>query len=186
MVSGLLALVIVIVTLAAFVVVGLRASRRNADVEDYVTARNSQSGTTLGLSFLAAGMGAWILFAPPEVGAGVGLVGVVGYAVGAAAPFVVYGLLGRRIRAVLPAGHSLPEFLRVRFGPAFSVYVAAISVLYMLFFVMAELTAIGAVTSLLTGLAPAVVIAPSPPRHWRTPPSAGCARPCAPTASRRG
>ncbi len=158
MVSGLLALVIVIVTLAAFVVVGLRASRRNADVEDYVTARNSQSGTTLGLSFLAAGMGAWILFAPPEVGAGVGLVGVVGYAVGAAAPFVVYGLLGRRIRAVLPAGHSLPEFLRVRFGPAFSVYVAAISVLYMLFFVMAELTAIGAVTSLLTGLAPTVVI----------------------------
>ena len=120
MVGGLLAVVVVLVTLAAFVVVGIRASRKGADVEDYVVARNSQAGGTLGLSFLAAGMGAWILFAPPEVGAGVGMIGVVGYAVGAAAPFAVYGLLGPRIRAVMPAGHSLPEFLRVRFGRGFS------------------------------------------------------------------
>ena len=158
MVDGLVAVVVVVGTLAAFVVVGIRASKRDSDVEDYVVARNSQPATTLGLSFLAAGMGAWILFAPPEVGAAIGLVGVAGYALGAAAPFVVYGLLGPRIRRVMPAGHSLPEFLRLRFGRGFSVYVTAISLLYMLFFVMAELTAIGAVASLLTDLAPAVVI----------------------------
>lgn len=158
MVGGLLAVIVMLVTLIAFVVVGIRASRKDTDVEDYVVARNSQSGTTLGMSFLAAGMGAWILFAPPEVGAGIGMIGVAGYAVGAAAPFVVYGLLGPRIRSVLPAGHSLPEFLRVRFGRGFSTYVTAISVLYMLFFLMAELTAIGAVAALLTDLAPAVVI----------------------------
>lgn len=158
MVSGLLAVVVVVATLLAFVAIGIRAARRNSDVEDFVVARNSQPGLTLGLSFLAAGMGAWILFAPPEVGAGVGLVGVGGYALGSAAPFVVYGLLGRRIRSVLPAGHSLPEFLRVRFGRAFSVYVAGISVLYMLFFVTAELTAIGAVVSLLSDVSPPLVI----------------------------
>src|SRR5688500_13139959 len=143
MVSGVAVVVPILLTLAVFVWVGVRASHRGADVEDYVVARNSQSAMTLGLSFLAAGMGAWILFAPPEVGAGVGMVGVAGYAVGAAVPFVVYGLLGPRIRSVLPAGHSLPEFLRLRFGRPFSVYVAGISVLYMLFFVMAELTAVG-------------------------------------------
>ena len=158
MVSGLVAVVTLVVTLATFVVVGIRASRPDADVEDYVVARNSQAGATLGLSFMAAGMGVWILFAPPEVGASVGLIGVAGYAVGAAAPFVVYGLLGRRIRTVLPKGHSLPEFLRVRFGRPFSVYVTVISVLYMLFFVTAELTAIGAVTSLLSGASPTLVI----------------------------
>ena len=158
MVSGLLAVVVVVATLVAFAVVGIRAARRNTDVEDFVVARNSQSGLTLGLSFLAAGMGAWILFAPPEVGAAIGLIGVGGYALGAAAPFVVYGWLGPRIRSVLPAGHSLPEFLRVRFGRAFSVYVAGISVLYMWFFVTAELTAIGAVSSLLTDLSPSLVI----------------------------
>jgi Na+/proline symporter len=158
MVSGLPAVVLIVATLGAFVWIGVRASRRDTDVEDYVVARNSQPPATLGLSFLAAGMGAWILFAPPEVGALVGMVGVAGYAVGAAVPFAVYGLLGSRIRSVLPAGHSLPEFLRLRFGRAFSGYVAGISVLYMLFFVMAELTAIGAVVSILSGASPVFVI----------------------------
>ena len=102
MVSGAAVVVLILLTLAVFVWVGVRASRRDTDVEDYVVARNSQSTSTLGLSFLAAGMGAWILFAPPEVGAGVGMVGVAGYAVGAAVPFLVYGLLGPRIRSVLP------------------------------------------------------------------------------------
>ena len=158
MVSGVPAAVVILVTLAVFIVVGVRASRRNTDVEDYVVARNSQPASTLGLSFLAAGMGAWVLFAPPEVGASVGMVGVTGYAVGAAVPFAVYGLLGSRIRSVLPAGHSLPEFLRLRFGRPFSAYVGVISVLYMLFFVMAELTAIGAVVSILTGASATLVI----------------------------
>src|SRR5688500_11428557 len=120
MVTGLLAISILVLTLLTFVVIGIRASKRDADVEDYVVARNTQSPWTLGLSFLAAGMGAWILFAPPVVGAAVGMVAVAGYAIGAAAPFVVFGLLGRRIRTVLPAGHSLPEFLRVRFGRTFA------------------------------------------------------------------
>lgn len=158
MVSSAVVVVAVLLTLAVFVWVGIRASRSGADVEDYVVARNSQPASTLGLSFLAAGMGAWILFAPPEVGAGIGMVAVAGYAVGAAVPFAVYGLLGPRIRAVLPAGHSLPEFLRLRFGRPFSLYVGGISVLYMLFFVMAELTAIGAVVSILSGASTVFVI----------------------------
>ena len=156
--AGGLAGVVVLATLAVFVWIGVRARRRDGDVEDYIVARNSQPGSVLGLSFLAAGMGAWVLFAPPEVGAFVGLVGVAGYALGAAAPFVVFGLLGRRIRTVLPAGHSLPEFLRLRFGLPFSRYVTVISVLYMWFFVTAELTAIGGVTSILSGFPPAAVI----------------------------
>jgi Na+/proline symporter len=151
MVSGLVAVVVALLTLAVFVVVGVRAARRTADVEDFIIARNSQSASTLALSFLAAGMGAWILFAPPEVGAGIGPVAVVGYALGAAAPIAVFGLLGPRIRAIVPAGHSLSEFVRVRFGRPFQVYVTAISVLYMLFFVTAELTAVGGVFTILTG-----------------------------------
>ena len=151
MVSGLSAIVIVGLTLAAFIVIGVRASRRSDDVEDFVVARNSQPASTLALSFLAAGMGAWILFAPPEVGAGIGPIAVAGYALGAAAPIAAFGLLGPRIRAVVPQGHSLSEFVRVRFGRSFQVYVTAISLLYMLFFVMAELTAVGGVVAILTG-----------------------------------
>jgi Na+/proline symporter len=158
MVTGLLAIAVVVITLATFVVIGIRASRRDGDVEDWVAARDSQSPLTLGLSFLAAGMGAWVLFAPPAVGVDYGLIAVAGYALGCAAPFVIFGMMGRRIRSVLPAGHSLPEFLKVRFGTVFSRYVGVISVLYMLFFVTAELTAIAFTFSLLSDVSTVVTI----------------------------
>jgi len=145
-------LVVLVVTLAVFVVVGLRAHRPGDDVEDYVIARNSQGTLTLGLSFLAAGTGAWILFAPPEVGAGVGLVGVLGYALGTAAPMIVFALIGRRMRAVVPAGHTLTEFVRLRFGRIVHAWVIGTSIAYMFLFVTAELTAAGAVGATLAGI----------------------------------
>ena len=152
MLGSAVAFVIVVVSLGGFAWVGFTARGAGRDVEDYVVARNSQDRRRLGLSFLASGMGAWILFAPPEVGAGVGLIGVSGYALGAAGPFVAFALLGRRIRAVVPGGRSLTEFVKARFGTAFFMYVGVISIGYMLFFVTAELTAIGGVTEIVSGL----------------------------------
>lgn len=151
MVATAMGLAIVGATLLAFVLLGLRAST-DTDVEAFTTARNSQAGPTLGLSFLAAGMGAWILFAPPEVGAGVGLVGLIGYALGSALPIVVFALLGRRIRQAVPRGQSLGEFARLRYGRAFSVWIFAVSVAYMFLFVTAELTAVAGVTGIVAGI----------------------------------
>ena len=59
-----------------FVWIGLRARLPGTHLDEYLTARNSQGASALGLSFLASGLGAWILFAPPEVGAFVGPVAV--------------------------------------------------------------------------------------------------------------
>ena len=158
MVDGTVSLILLLSTLVVFVVVGLRAARRGGDVEDYLIARGSQPALTLGLSFLAAGMGAWILFAPPEVGAGVGALGLAGYAVGAAVPIALFAVLGPRLRAVVPDGHSLTEFARLRFGRGFHVYLGAVSVAYMLCFVTAELTAAGGVTAILSGLDPRITV----------------------------
>lgn len=139
------------VTLLGIFVLGLSAGR-DTDVETYTSARNSQGTVPLGLSFLAAGMGAWILFAPPEVGASVGIVAVAGYAVGAAAPVLLFAALGRRIRAAVPRGHSLGEFARLRYGRGFAAWVFLISLGYMFFFVTAELTAIAGVTGIVAGI----------------------------------
>lgn len=154
MVDPVLALVALVGALALFTWVGVRAARHRGDLEDYLVARDSQGAGVLGLSFLASGLGAWILFAPPEVGAVVGLDGVVGYAVAAAVPFAALALSGRRLRRVMPAGHTLTEFVRLRFGRTFHVYVAGVSVAYMLVFVTAELTAVGGITATLSGLDP--------------------------------
>lgn len=151
-------ILIVVVTLTLFAWVGFRAPRGDEDLDGYVTARGTQSSWALGLSFFASGMGAWILFAPPEVGAFVGAVAVGGYALGAAGPFVAFAVLGRRIRRVIPSGHSLTEFVRLRFGRTFRAYVFLISLLYMFFFVTAELSAVGAVGAITTGLDPSLSI----------------------------
>ncbi|WP_166268015.1 sodium:solute symporter family transporter [Marinobacter caseinilyticus] len=138
--------------LLLFTWLGLRARLADGGLDDYVTARNSQGARALGLSFLASGMGGWILFAPPEVGALVGPVALAGYAIGAALPFVVFAFCGPAIRRYLPEGRSIGEFAQACYGRGVRHWVALISVLYMLCFLTAELTAIGAITSLLSGL----------------------------------
>jgi SSS family solute:Na+ symporter len=144
--------------LVLFTWIGLRARAADGDLDDYLTARNSQGASALGLSFLASGMGAWILFAPPEVGAFVGPVALAGYAVGAALPFLVFAWCGGAIRRRLPQGRSIGEFAQARFGAGVRRWVSALSVLYMLCFLVAELTAIGAIAAMLAGLPPALPI----------------------------
>jgi solute:Na+ symporter, SSS family len=151
-------LAVIVAVLLLFAWIGVQARRTGTDLEDFVIARNSQGALAVGLSFLASGMGAWILFAPPEVGAFVGLVGVIGYAFGVAAPVFAFILLGRRMRRVVPEGHTLTEFVGARFGRPFQAYVIAVSIMYMFFFVTAELTAVGGVTAILSGLDPRITI----------------------------
>lgn len=157
MISLTVGVVVLFVTLGVVLFLGLSAGR-DTDVETYTSARNSQHGVPLGLSFLAAGMGAWILFAPPEVGAGVGLVAVVGYAAGAAAPVLLFAALGRRIRVAVPQGHSLGEFARLRYGRGFATWVFLVSLGYMFLFVTAELTAIAGVTGIVAGIDPRLTV----------------------------
>lgn len=135
-----------------FTWLGLRARLADGGLDDYVTARNTQNARALGLSFLASGMGGWILFAPPEIGALVGPVALAGYAVGAALPFIVFAACGPAIRRYLPEGRSIGEFANACYGNGVRRYVALISVLYMLCFLTAELTAVGAITSLLSDI----------------------------------
>ncbi len=152
MVSTVVGVLILAVALLTFVVIGVRAGREPTDVEDFTVARGSQSAGRLGLSFLASGLGAWILFAPAELGAILGIGPVIGYAVAAAGPFLIFAFVGPRLRRVVPSGQGLSEFLRVRFGPAASLAATLVSLLYMGVFVAAELVAIGGLAELLGGI----------------------------------
>jgi Na+/proline symporter len=147
-----------IASLLLFILIGLRARTDSSDLDDYLTARNSQGASALGLSFLASGLGAWILFAPPEIGAFVGPVALAGYALGAALPFLVFAWVGRSVRSRLPRGRSMGEYVASRYGTGMRLWIALLSVLYMLCFLTAELTAIGGITALLSDLSPAIAV----------------------------
>ncbi|MDR5906574.1 sodium:solute symporter [Franzmannia qiaohouensis] len=144
--------------LLCFAYLGLRARRADGPLDDYVTARNSQGAQTLGLSFLASSMGAWILFAPPEIGAFVGPLALAGYAIGSSLPFIVLGLYGPAIRRRLPRGRSIGEFAEACYGVGVRRWVSLVSVAYMACFLAAELTAIGAIAALLSDVPPALVV----------------------------
>lgn len=132
------------VVLTLFAWVGLRVGR-DRDLEEFTVARGTQGATALGLSFFASGVGAWILFAAPEVGATVGIAGALGYAVAITVPLVGLVLVGRSLRRLMPEGHGLIEFTRIRYGRGMHMYVLSISLLYMSVALTAELTATGAV-----------------------------------------
>lgn len=159
-----LSVAVLVVALLAFVAIGLRGSSRPSGpiengLDDYVVARGSQGAAALGLSFLASGLGAWILFAPAELGALLGLGAVLGYALAAAGPFVVLAFVGPRLRRIVPAGQGLGEFLRVRFGPAAGTVVALVSFAYMGVFLAAELVAVAGLAEILGGVPRAATVA---------------------------
>jgi solute:Na+ symporter, SSS family len=150
--------VVLVLTLVAFAVLGLAAARRARGDTDLTTANRTQGPIALGFSFAATGLGAWILFAPAEVGALIGIDALVGYAVAAAAPYLVFAWLGPALRRRWPAGRGLTDTLRDRFGRSVSVGVLVVSLAYMAVFVTAELLAVASVVELLGGVPRAVTV----------------------------
>jgi len=142
----------VILFSAGFAAAGMLYVRRvRHTLEDYVVARNTQGACATLLTLLASSLGAWILFSPPQAAAWGGLAAVIGYALGSMAPLIAMMFLGKRMRELMPRGHSLTEFLIARYGrPMY-----ALALLVMLFYMFISMTAeITAMAKLVTLLAP--------------------------------
>lgn len=144
-------LVAIVATAVLFAAVGVLASRRRVTLETYLTARGSVgTGAALG-TVAASSAGAWILFSPAETATWAGLIAVVGYGLGSAAPLVGFALIGPRVRALMPAGHTLTEYVRHRFGAAMHALTATLILFYMFVYLAAELTAMALAAHLLAG-----------------------------------
>jgi Na+/proline symporter len=128
------------------------ARRRSASLEDYITARGTL-GTWSGVATLvASALGAWVLFGPAEAATWGGIGAVLGYALGAAAPRFVFIPLGRRMREVMPEGHSLTEFLWHRYGRGVYVLTLLVMLFYMFIFLTAELTGMARLVALIADI----------------------------------
>ncbi|MBF2077758.1 MAG: Na+/proline symporter [Synechococcales cyanobacterium T60_A2020_003] len=147
---GAIAFVVILVTAGLFTLLGLLyTSKRTIDLEDYMVSRD-RFGTGMSIAtIVASALGAWILFSPPEVGATSGIMGILGYCLGQAAPAGVFATIGPRIRTLMPKGHSLNEYVLYRFGAAMYVLTLGIIVFYMFIYLAAELTAIAKAVQIL-------------------------------------
>lgn len=143
----------VVVICAAFLALGIGYAwrRRRQSVEDYTISRN-HAPVNVGIATLVASMfGTWVLLSPGETGANFGIIALVGYALGMAGIPVMFMFVGPRIRQLMPNGHSVTEYVRHRFGmiPFVAIFVVIIFVIGI--FITAEMTAITAAVSILTG-----------------------------------
>lgn len=144
-------LLVAIVTMLGFSALGIAYTRRHQPtVEEYITARGSTGSITSTATIVASIMGAWILFSPAEAATWAGLIAVVGYGVGQAAPIFAFAVLGPRMRRLMPQGHSLSEFVWFRYGKAAYSMVLAIMVFYMFVFLAAEMGAIARAVKAIT------------------------------------
>ena len=153
MLDPTLGIITLVIVCAVFLVLGVayawRRGRQSA--EDYTVSRN-HAPVNVGIATLVASMfGTWVLLSPGETGANFGIVALVGYALGMAGIPVMFMFVGPRIRQVMPNGHSITEYVRHRFGMAPFVAIFVVIIFVIGIFITAEMTAITAAVSILTG-----------------------------------
>ena len=150
--SNTLAIAITLITAVTFALLGvLYVSRRRLSLEEYIVHRNSTGSWLAVATVVASVAGAWILFSPAETGTWAGLVALIGYGVGQAAPLVAFAVMGPRMRQLMPQGHSITEYVWHRFGPAMYLFALGVMVFYMFIFLAAELTGIALALQLVAG-----------------------------------
>ncbi|NYT61819.1 sodium:solute symporter family protein [Alcaligenaceae bacterium] len=133
-----------------FAIAGVLYARHDrGSLEDYIVARNSQSTTATILTLLASTLGAWILFAPAQAATWGGLAAVIGYALGAVSPRILMIPLGKRMRELIPQGHTLTEFVIIRYGKRMYGLTLIIMLFFMFIALTAEITAIAKLVALL-------------------------------------
>ena len=150
MLSTSAALIWLVVFAGGFACASVLYARRHAGtLEDFVVARNSQGAFATLLTLLASSLGAWILFSPAQAATWGGLAAVIGYAIGAMSPRIAMIPLGKRMRELSPRGHTLTEFLILRYGRPMYGLTLAIMLFYLFIALSAEITAIAKLVTLI-------------------------------------
>jgi len=150
MLSTHAALIWLVLFAGGFACASVMYARRHAGtLEDFVVARNSQGAFATLLTLLASSLGAWILFSPAQAATWGGLAAVIGYAIGAMSPRIAMIPLGKRMRELSPRGHTLTEFLILRFGRPMYGLTLAIMLFYLFIALSAEITAIAKLITLI-------------------------------------
>ena len=101
---------------------------------------------------ISAALGSGILFAYPQLATLAGVQGVIVYALSSALPLLIFAALGPIIRRKCPQGFVLTEWTRQRYGTVAALYLSFMSLVTLFLYMISELSAIGQVVNLLTGI----------------------------------
>ncbi|KAL2134210.1 hypothetical protein VTI74DRAFT_775 [Chaetomium olivicolor] len=114
--------------------------------------RNQSKGEFLAGNRTQTALGSGILFAYPQLATLAGVQGVVVYALSSGLPLLIFAALGPIIRRKCPEGFVLTEWTRQRYGTVAALYLSFMTLVTLFLYMVSELSAIGQVVNLLTGL----------------------------------
>jgi len=146
-----LALLLILVVSLIFTLIGILYSKKHQNLSNYLTAGRNVGSLSLTTSLVASALGAWILFGPASAATWGGIGSVVGYALGAAFPMIVFIFLGTKIRKIFPKGNTLTEFVYKKFGKNLFRLVLILTIFYMFIFLCAEVTAVSMLINYISG-----------------------------------
>jgi len=146
-----LALLLILVISLVFILIGILYSKKHQNLSNYLTAGRNVGSLSLTTSLVASALGAWILFGPASAATWGGIGSVIGYALGAACPMIIFIFLGTKIRKVFPRGNTLTEFVHKKFGKNLFNLVLILTIFYMFIFLCAEVTAVSMLINYISG-----------------------------------
>ena len=153
MISSSAALAIIGLSSLIFMLIGIvHAKRTPTSVLDFISANNTIRTTIGTTTLLATVMGTWILFSPAEIATFGGLISILGYSIGTAAPIIAFIWIGTRLRKLMPSGTSITQYVWHRYGQLMYWFTMLVMVFYMFVFLSAELTAIALAANLIAGV----------------------------------
>lgn len=153
MISSGTALIIICLSSAVFMVLGLvHAKGTSKSASGFISANNTVPTAVGTATLLATVMGTWILFSPAETAILGGLLSILGYSIGTAAPIIAFIWIGTRLRKLMPEGASITQYVWHRYGKLMYWFTMLVMVFYMFVFLSAELTAIALAANLIAGV----------------------------------
>ena len=82
-------------------------------------------------SFIAYAVGTGLIFSPGESAYTTGVTAMIGYALAISLAFIVFVPISKRIKTMIPEGHTLGEYTNTRYGKFMYVVSLAVSIIYM-------------------------------------------------------
>ncbi len=145
--------IVALLTMVLIAVVGVLYGRMHrVDIEDFLSARDSVT-IPLGLAtFIAYAAGSGLLFSPPESAVWGGIPAAVGYGFAIAVPYLLYLTVGPKIKQRMPAGHSVVEYAKERYGTAMYVLVLFVALFYMFILMTANFTGVAVSLQAIAGV----------------------------------
>ncbi len=107
------------------------AKKKMQHEEAYFTAGRNISTGFMTASFIAYAVGTGLIFSPGEMAYLSGTTAMIGYALAISIAFVIFIPISRRIKTMIPQGHTIGEFTNTRYGKFMYVVALAVSIIYM-------------------------------------------------------